>query len=189
MRWRPPPSTSRSASPPRHRASADVEARRRLGPATAARSFRLPPAPSSPPRRTRKPAPSHAPPAARPFRNNSSTSSRRSARSTTLVTPHLQERLFEISPELALTLLAGAPMAHPKTTAAGRAEHVLALAAVFGHGADRPPHRHAAPGAPGPMTSSTPSPGPGQPSTTRQGDSLRLGGPVDERGLRMEVVV
>ena len=45
-----------------------------------------------------------------------------------LVTPERQRRLFEMSPELSLAVLAGAPMAHPKTTPAGRTERIDALA-------------------------------------------------------------
>ena len=37
-----------------------------------------------------------------------------------LVTPALQERLVEMFPEWSLAVLAGAPMSHPKSTAAGR---------------------------------------------------------------------
>ncbi len=49
-----------------------------------------------------------------------------------LVTPALQERFVEMFPEWSLAVLAGAPMAQPKTTAAGRAERAAALGVVFG---------------------------------------------------------
>jgi predicted RNase H-like nuclease len=49
-----------------------------------------------------------------------------------LVTPALQSRVIECHPEVAFTLLAGAPMAHPKRTAAGYDERRAALERELG---------------------------------------------------------
>jgi len=45
--------------------------------------------------------------------------------------PEARGRLFEMSPELSFTVLAGAPLRFPKRTAAGRAERLAALAEAF----------------------------------------------------------
>jgi predicted RNase H-like nuclease len=104
-----------------------------------------------------------------------------------LVTPLLQQRLFEMSPELSLAVLTGAPMAHPKTTPAGRAERVHALAAVFGHAQI---DRHV--GAPprGARADDVLDAFAGAWTARRHaaGDHLGLGGQIDDRGLRMEVL-
>jgi predicted RNase H-like nuclease len=104
-----------------------------------------------------------------------------------LVTPQRQRRLFEMSPELSLAVLAGAPMAHPKTTPAGRAERIDALGRVFDpgeierslstapRGAQRDDVLDAFAGA----------------WTARRhaaAQHLQLGGDLDARGLRMEVI-
>ncbi|MGF1461657.1 MAG: DUF429 domain-containing protein [Maricaulaceae bacterium] len=47
-----------------------------------------------------------------------------------LMTPDLQARVREVHPELAFTVLAGAPMAHPKRTPEGRAERLAILEAA-----------------------------------------------------------
>jgi predicted RNase H-like nuclease len=46
--------------------------------------------------------------------------------------PGLQDQLFEMCPELSFALLADAPMAHGKRSAAGRHERVATLRGVFG---------------------------------------------------------
>jgi predicted RNase H-like nuclease len=105
-----------------------------------------------------------------------------------LLSPTLEQRLFEACPELSFALMSGGePMRHSKRIAAGRAERVAALQTVFGDSdveslVGAPPkgassddvldalalawtaRRHAA------------------------GSSVRLGGDVDETGLRMEVI-
>lgn len=48
-----------------------------------------------------------------------------------LLTPHLQERIFEAHPELAFTHLAGHPMTHNKKHPLGRAERINTLTRVF----------------------------------------------------------
>jgi predicted RNase H-like nuclease len=104
-----------------------------------------------------------------------------------LVTPRIQERLVEMFPEWSLAVLAGAPMTHPKSTAAGRVERTATLGAVFGHEALSAHLR--------------PLPRPAQTDdvldafagawTARRlarGCAVRIGGEVDAHGLRMEVV-
>lgn len=103
-----------------------------------------------------------------------------------LVTPVRQQRLFEMCPELSLAVLAGAPMAHPKTSAGGRAERIHALSTVFGrenidhHIRRTPPAR-----ADDVLDTFT-----GAWTARRRvaATHLELGGDRDERGLRMEVV-
>jgi predicted RNase H-like nuclease len=104
-----------------------------------------------------------------------------------LITPQRQRRMFEVSPELSLAVLAGAPMAHRKTTPAGRAERIDALGRVFDpgeierslstapRGAQRDDVLDAFAGA----------------WTARRhaaAQHLQLGGDLDARGLRMEVI-
>jgi predicted RNase H-like nuclease len=95
--------------------------------------------------------------------------------------PHL----FEMCPELSFTVMTGAPMRYAKRTPEGRAERMDALAPTFGDvtplvepppsGATRDDVVDALAGA----------------WTARRyvvGSCLRLGGEVDETGLRMEVI-
>jgi predicted RNase H-like nuclease len=100
--------------------------------------------------------------------------------------PALQSRLFEMHPELSFTVLAGAPMQSNKRSPDGRAERVAALRSAFG---DQSHLTHEAP-----------------PTGAKRDDvldamvgawtarrylartHLRLGGELDERGLRMEIV-
>lgn len=98
-----------------------------------------------------------------------------------------QRRLVEMCPELSLAVLTGAPMAHAKTTAAGRAERLRALGAVFGpeeieHHVRRPP--------PGARADDVLDAFAGAWTARRfaAGAHLHLGGQLDDRGLRMEVV-
>jgi predicted RNase H-like nuclease len=48
-----------------------------------------------------------------------------------LLTPELQQRIFEAHPEFAFTCLAGSAMTHPKRTPHGREERLTALRRVF----------------------------------------------------------
>jgi predicted RNase H-like nuclease len=104
-----------------------------------------------------------------------------------LVTPCRQERLFEMCPELSLAVLAGAPMAFAKTTRQGRAERLQALSAVFGR-AQIECHLRKPP--PNSRTDDVLDAFAGAWTARRYaaGAHLRLGGQLDERGLRMEVV-
>ena len=106
-----------------------------------------------------------------------------------LQTPRLQEQLFEMSPELSFTELTGRPMAANKRTAEGRDDRRQALTSpsAFGEavsgildgpppvGAKRDDVVDALIGA----------------WTARRrvaGHHLRLGGDLDARGLRMEII-
>jgi predicted RNase H-like nuclease len=102
-----------------------------------------------------------------------------------VVSPRLQEQLFEACPELSFTVMSGgAPMLYNKRTAEGRAERVAALASSLGDVTalvDAPPK-----GA----TSDDVFDALALAWTGRRAltDScLRLGGEVDETGLRMEI--
>ena len=105
-----------------------------------------------------------------------------------LQTPRLQDQLFEMSPELSFAELTGRPMRANKQTAEGRASRRQALASAFGEtvsgtltgpppaGAKRDDVVDALIGA----------------WTARRraaGVHLQLGGDVDARGLRMEIIV
>ncbi len=104
-----------------------------------------------------------------------------------LVTPLRQQRLVEMSPELSLALLAGAPMSRPKRHRDGRAERMRALGAFFGsetvaHHAQRPPA--------GAQADDVLDAFAGAWTARRYAarEHLQLGGELDGRGLRMEVV-
>lgn len=103
-----------------------------------------------------------------------------------LVSPRLQEQLFEACPELSFAVMCdGVPPRHNKRSAEGRAERVAALAGVFGDDAAAlaAPPRGAA--------RDDVLDGFALAWTARRyaaGSPLRLGGEVDETGLRMEVV-
>jgi predicted RNase H-like nuclease len=104
-----------------------------------------------------------------------------------LVTPDRQRRLYEMSPELSLAVLAGAPMAHAKTTLAGRAERVDLLGDVFGKAEIE---RHVRRPPPGARADDVLDAFAGAWTARRRAAEahLQLGGELDERGLRMEVV-
>jgi predicted RNase H-like nuclease len=104
-----------------------------------------------------------------------------------LVTPQRQRRLFEMSPELSLAVLAGAPMAHPKTTPAGRAERIDALGQVFGH-AEIERHLGSAPRGAGRDDILDAFAGAWTARRHAAAQHLELGGDLDGRGLRMEVI-
>jgi predicted RNase H-like nuclease len=101
--------------------------------------------------------------------------------------PRRQQSLFEACPELSFAVMAGdAPMQHSKRTAEGRADRIAVL------------HEHLGVDARALLEARTPG---AQPDdvldalalawTARRyvdGSCLRLGGEVDARGLRMEVV-
>jgi predicted RNase H-like nuclease len=104
-----------------------------------------------------------------------------------LVTPLRQERLFEMSPELSLAILAGSPMAHAKTTPAGRAERLRVLSEVFGREQMEHHARHTPAGA-GSDDVLDAFAGAWTARRHATAQHLQLGGDVDARGLRMEVV-
>ena len=104
-----------------------------------------------------------------------------------LVTPPLQERLVEMFPEWSLAVLAGAPMSHPKSKAAGLAERTAALGAAFGHEVLA---THLRPLPPKTQVDDVLDAFAGAWTARRlaRGCALRIGGEIDARGLRMEVV-
>lgn len=104
-----------------------------------------------------------------------------------VITPQRQRRLFEMCPELSLTVLAGAPMNHAKTTAAGRVERLDALGAAFGHAAIQRHLRSVPRGAKADDLLDALA-GAWTAMRVAAAEHLQLGGDVDERGLRMEVV-
>ena len=107
------------------------------------------------------------------------------AQADEVVTPALQERMVEMCPELSLAILAGAPMTHAKSTAAGRRERLDALTRVFADAlwhAEHPPRGARADDVLDAFAGAW---------TARRfvtGAHVRLGGDVDESGLRMEVI-
>jgi len=105
-----------------------------------------------------------------------------------LQSPRLQAQLFEMHPELSFTVLAGAPMRSTKRTPEGRAERVAALRTAFGDGprlaelAEAPPAGAKRDDVLDAMVGTW---------TARRsvaGAHLRVGGELDERGLRMEMI-
>jgi predicted RNase H-like nuclease len=104
-----------------------------------------------------------------------------------LITPQRQRRVFEMSPELSLAVLAGAPMAHRKTTAAGRAERIDALSRVFDTGEIA---RHLSKAPRGAQRDDIIDAFAGAWTARRHAAAqhLQLGGDEDARGLRMEVI-
>lgn len=102
--------------------------------------------------------------------------------------PRLQRQLFEASPELSFAMMAsGAPMRHNKRTLEGRAERVAVLRDAFVLDVtpllDHPPAGAARDDVLDAIALAW---------TARRfvaGSCLRLGGELDETGLRMEVIV
>lgn len=99
--------------------------------------------------------------------------------------PRLQARLFEMCPELSFAVLTGEPMRHAKRTDEGRDERLAALRPVFGDVAElvaRPPAGAARDDVLDALVGAW---------TARRfasGTHLRLGGAVEEAGLRMEII-
>jgi predicted RNase H-like nuclease len=104
-----------------------------------------------------------------------------------LITPERQRRLFEMSPELSLAVLAGAPMAHPKTTPPGRAERIDALSPVFDP-EEIERHLSTAPRSAQRDDILDALAGAWTARRHAAAQHLQLGGDVDARGLRMEVI-
>jgi predicted RNase H-like nuclease len=102
-----------------------------------------------------------------------------------LVTPKRQRHLVEVHPEVSFTALAGRPMAHNKRRPEGRAERLGALRAVF-------PAVDAIAGAR--ITGTSPDDildafvVAWSAWRWSAGSHIRLGGDIDRRGLRMEIV-
>jgi predicted RNase H-like nuclease len=106
-----------------------------------------------------------------------------------VITPNRQRQLFEACPELSFAVMSGGtPMLHNKRTAEGRAERVAALVSALGDVAplvdfvDAPPKGAARDDVFDAYALAW---------TARRavtGSSIRLGGEMDETGLRMEVI-
>lgn len=102
-----------------------------------------------------------------------------------LITPERQQRLFEVHPEVSFRLLAGHEMAFHKANPSGRTERLAALSPVF------PDSEALSAGAPmGAKPDDVLDAVAALWSAQRHlaGTALRLGGELDERGLRMEIV-
>jgi predicted RNase H-like nuclease len=102
------------------------------------------------------------------------------------ITPRRQRTIVECHPELCFTMMRGAPCPNPKRTAAGRAERVLVLDTVFPGITDllTGPHRGA--------KSDDVLDAFATAWTARRvvdGTAEHVGGTLDARGLRMEIVV
>jgi predicted RNase H-like nuclease len=97
----------------------------------------------------------------------------------------LSPQLFEMCPELSFTVMTGAPMRHNKKTPEGRAERMEALRRALGDVAPlvEPPPRGA--GRDDVLDALA---GAWTARRCAAGSCIRLGGEVDETGLRMEVV-
>jgi predicted RNase H-like nuclease len=105
-----------------------------------------------------------------------------------LQSPRLQAQLFEMHPELSFTVLAGTPLRSAKRTAEGRAEREAALRSAFGDAprlaelVDAPPAGARRDDVLDAMVGAW---------TARRYVArahLHLGGELDQRGLRMEVI-
>jgi predicted RNase H-like nuclease len=92
--------------------------------------------------------------------------------------------LFEMCPELSFTVMAGAPMRHTKKSPEGRAERIAALRPAFG---DVTPLVERPPGGATRDDVLDALAGAWTACRSAAGSCLRLGGEVDETGLRMEV--
>ncbi len=104
-----------------------------------------------------------------------------------LQSPALQRHLVEMCPELSFTVLTGAPMRHPKRTPVGRAERLRALGTVFApEGVCR--HAEAPPAGAKPDDVIDAFVGAWTARRYLAGVHLRLGGELDETGLRMEMI-
>ncbi len=102
-----------------------------------------------------------------------------------VMTPERQHAIAEMHPELSFTMLAGSPMQHHKSTPQGLAERASALGSVF---PDLDDHLRRTPS--GVQRDDVLDAFVGAWSAHRwlNGAHRQLGGEVDERGLRMEMI-
>ncbi len=101
------------------------------------------------------------------------------------VTPQRQRHVFEVHPEVSFTAIAGRPMAHYKKTPAGRAERLETLRQVFGDSAVHARWRIGGTSPDDVLDAFAVAWSAGRRLTETH---LQLGGELDERGLRMEIV-
>lgn len=102
-----------------------------------------------------------------------------------LMSPRRQERLVEAHPEVSFRLLAGRPLLHHKSNDVGRLERLAALETVFPRIGEQSVLRFAG-AAPDDVLDAFACAW-----TARRwlaGAHVQLGGDLDERGLRMEIV-
>jgi len=102
-----------------------------------------------------------------------------------IMTPPRQRHLVEVHPEVSFTALSGSPMASYKKTAAGRAERLGALRPVF---PDVDRHAHARIGGVGADDVLDAFAVAWSARRWLARAHIQLGGQLDERGLRMEIV-
>ena len=100
-----------------------------------------------------------------------------------VVTPELQRRLVEVHPEVSFTCLAGAPMTCHKAHPRGRVERLAALRHAFPDIDD-----HAVPSGTRPDDVLDAFVAAWSARRWVAGTHVRLGGALDDRGLRMEIV-
>jgi predicted RNase H-like nuclease len=101
------------------------------------------------------------------------------------VTPRLQRHVFEVHPEVSFTALAGRPMAHYKKTPAGRAERLDTLGRVFGDGVVDGRWRLDGTSPDDVLDALAVAWSAGRRLTRTH---VQLGGELDDRGLRMEII-
>ena len=102
--------------------------------------------------------------------------------------PGLQACLVEMCPELSFAVLAGAPMAHAKRSAEGRAERLAALRPLFGELGRLGEHVARPPTGAAPDDVLDAIVGAWTARRYAGGAHLQLGGELDGTGLRMEVI-
>ena len=101
------------------------------------------------------------------------------------MTPERQRHLVEVHPEVCFRILAGVPMSHHKRTPQGRAERLAALRGPFPNIDTQSVVRPIA-AAPDDILDAFVAAWTARRLVT--GTSVRLGGELDERGLRMEMI-
>lgn len=101
------------------------------------------------------------------------------------VTPERQRHVFEVHPEVSFTAMAGRPMAYYKKTPAGRAERLETLGRVFGDGAVDGRRRLGGTSPDDVLDAFAVAWSAGRRLSRTH---VQLGGELDERGLRMEII-
>jgi predicted RNase H-like nuclease len=102
-----------------------------------------------------------------------------------VMTPERQRQFVEVHPEVSFTVLAGVPMSHHKSTVEGRAERLAALRGSFPGGDSQAAHRIARV-RPDDVLDAFVAAWSARRWLARS--HVQLGGDVDQRGLRMEMI-